>query len=273
MLHYDMVCIALGARSSSHAGLYNVHIMFLSTSDFWIVVLFFSNCMVYRESNSCMQLLQQHKLRTTHIFMPKCPFQSFKSSQATPKLLYLLGVRYVPIANEIRIQLNLKKNRLIYSFHFTLLGCLAGILGQSLISTGACGYFALNYISLAFVSAATLVSLLLPNVSQSIYFHRRKEQTVDLSVPDVVEKDAVPETIYANASVSVSKSSELENEPQHSTFKSVYHLLWIDFTLSYSNAYMLKWSLWWAFAMCGYFQILNYIQPLWWVKFFFFSNL
>ena len=69
----------------------------------------FSNCMVYRESNSCMQLLQQHKLRITHIFMPKCPFQSFKSSQATPKLLYLLGVRYVPIANEIRIQLNLKK--------------------------------------------------------------------------------------------------------------------------------------------------------------------
>ncbi|KAK6054024.1 hypothetical protein COOONC_08467 [Cooperia oncophora] len=26
---------------------------------------------------------------------------------------------------------------------------------------------------------------------------------------------------------------------------------------------MLKWSLWWALASCGYFQVGNYVQTLW----------
>lgn len=133
--------------------------------------------------------------------------------------------------------------------------CLAGILGQTLISTGVCGYFALNYISLAFVSAATVVSLLLPNVSHSIYFHRGAKAKSENKSPE-----SLPEAPDVTAN---GVSDSQKPEEQQSTFKSVYRLLWIDFTSSYSNPYMLKWSLWWAFAMCGYFQVLNYIQPLW----------
>jgi thiamine transporter 2/3 len=43
----------------------------------------------------------------------------------------------------------------------------------------------------------------------------------------------------------------------------VYRILWEDFTAAFSDNYTLKWSLWWAFATCGFFQVVNYIQPLW----------
>lgn len=31
----------------------------------------------------------------------------------------------------------------------------------------------------------------------------------------------------------------------------------------YSTPGLLRWSLWWALATCGYNQILNYVQVLW----------
>ncbi|RXG61871.1 Thiamine transporter 1 [Armadillidium vulgare] len=40
-------------------------------------------------------------------------------------------------------------------------------------------------------------------------------------------------------------------------------LLWLDFRDAYTNIYLLKWSIWWAFATCINFQVGNYIQPLW----------
>lgn len=40
-------------------------------------------------------------------------------------------------------------------------------------------------------------------------------------------------------------------------------LIWQDFKDAYSNKYLLKWSIWWAFATCGNFQVGNFIQPLW----------
>ena len=33
--------------------------------------------------------------------------------------------------------------------------------------------------------------------------------------------------------------------------------------VAYTNIYVLKWSVWVAFATCGYFQVGNYIQALW----------
>ena len=37
----------------------------------------------------------------------------------------------------------------------------------------------------------------------------------------------------------------------------------MDFRNAFSKPYILKWSFWWALAMCGNFQVGNYIQPLW----------
>ena len=46
-------------------------------------------------------------------------------------------------------------------------------------------------------------------------------------------------------------------------FSVVGKLLWNDFKLAYTNLYVLKWSLWWAFSLCGsYFvsKMLFYLQ-------------
>merc|ERR1719186_159106 len=46
-------------------------------------------------------------------------------------------------------------------------------------------------------------------------------------------------------------------------FSKAFHLVKKDFVSSFSNIYILKWSIWWALGMCGNFQVGNYIQPLW----------
>lgn len=35
------------------------------------------------------------------------------------------------------------------------------------------------------------------------------------------------------------------------------------FKLCYSDKQLLRWSLWWAFATCGEFQVENFVQNLW----------
>lgn len=40
-------------------------------------------------------------------------------------------------------------------------------------------------------------------------------------------------------------------------------MLFDDFVQCYRCRTLLAWSLWWALATCGYFQIINYSQPLW----------
>lgn len=33
--------------------------------------------------------------------------------------------------------------------------------------------------------------------------------------------------------------------------------------MAYSNSYIIKWSIWWALASAGQYQVVNYIQVLW----------
>lgn len=35
------------------------------------------------------------------------------------------------------------------------------------------------------------------------------------------------------------------------------------FTDSFTNHHVLKWSIWWALATCGFIQVQTYMQPLW----------
>jgi thiamine transporter 2/3 len=48
-----------------------------------------------------------------------------------------------------------------------------------------------------------------------------------------------------------------------SKFKQFMVKMRRDFQQIYSNRYLLKWSLWWAFATCGEFQVGNNVQTLW----------
>lgn len=45
--------------------------------------------------------------------------------------------------------------------------------------------------------------------------------------------------------------------------RNAYALLWKHFVQAYTNYRVIKWSIWWALATCGYLQVINYIQLLW----------
>ena len=116
--------------------------------------------------------------------------------------------------------------------------CIAGVLGQVLVATGLCDYYTLNFISLAFVSAATVVACFLPSVSQSIYFHRgNPREDKALAGQTSPRASPIPDIVQVTSTDDNGSESEW-------TLGSVYRLLWIDFKSSFSNAYMLKWSLW-----------------------------
>ena len=102
-----------------------------------------------------------------------------------------------------------------------------GILSQVLISYHILDYGQLNHFSLVNICIAFIVSLLLPKVDASIYFHGNN--------------------IVAN-----------EKLQRH-----WYEGLWADLKKAYSEKSVVTWSIWVALATCGYYQIGNYIQSLW----------
>lgn len=123
---------------------------------------------------------------------------------------------------------------------------LGHFLGQILISTELCDYSNINYVSLAFVAAATTVACCLPSASQSIYFHRTK----------------TPAIAQASAAGNNEPGSQAEDVKQQQT-PSAWLFLWEDFKSAYSNIYMLKWSVWCAIATSGNLLVITYIQALW----------
>lgn len=54
-----------------------------------------------------------------------------------------------------------------------------------------------------------------------------------------------------------------ETASLNSGLVEVFQMLFDDFKQCYRCRPLLAWSLWWALATCGYFQIINYAQPLW----------
>ena len=110
---------------------------------------------------------------------------------------------------------------------------MSGVVGQLLISLEVTDYLTLNYISLGSVSIACCITLLLPKASGNVFI------------------------------------TDPENEPIRqqmscfSSWKRTMYVMFHDFKLCYSNKELLRWSLWWAFATCGEFQVENYVQNLW----------
>ncbi|KAJ8940048.1 hypothetical protein NQ314_010880 [Rhamnusium bicolor] len=76
---------------------------------------------------------------------------------------------------------------------------------------------------------ATFWSLFLPSVKKSIYFHREETYT----------------------------------EPFKTKVSNAFILMGNHFHNSFSNTYVLKWSLWFALSTCGFIQVQTYMQPLW----------
>ncbi|XP_069952696.1 thiamine transporter 1 isoform X3 [Cherax quadricarinatus] len=122
---------------------------------------------------------------------------------------------------------------------------MSGVFAQVLTSTELMDYHTLNYFSLASVTIAFIIACCLDPVSSSIYFHRQQYLPTSEEDSSVILSDHhIQETIKEKIS-------------------KVAGFIWNDFKSAYSNKYLLKWSIWWAFATCGNFQVGNYIQPLW----------
>ncbi|MPC43054.1 Thiamine transporter 2 [Portunus trituberculatus] len=152
---------------------------------------------------------------------------------------------------------------------------LSAVLSQVLTHTALMSYHDLNYVSLASVSVAFILACLLPSVSTSVYFHRQQyyvptsegSSSIQLSPTQQWQGDdsgggggggsvAVVATTAGGTGSGAGESWIVK-------FNKVLMLMWDDFQVAYSNKYLLKWSVWWAFATCGNFQVGNYIQPLW----------
>jgi thiamine transporter 2/3 len=110
-------------------------------------------------------------------------------------------------------------------------------LAQILVTFHLMDYHEMTCLTLGFSVLGFVATLFLPKVATSIYFNRQKDASLDL-----VE--------------------ESQNDQNH-TEPSACSRLWEDFKDAYSNSSILKWSLWWALASAGQYQVVNYVQALW----------
>lgn len=130
---------------------------------------------------------------------------------------------------------------------------LSGLVAQLTVSYGFLDYEQLLYLTITALGLSTVWAFQLPGVKGSIYFHRvNNNEDLTLSNIDVkLEQESGSQAI-----TSKSKNILLK-------LKEAYAYLWKDFLKAFTNSHVVKWSLWWAFATCGYVQVLNYVQLVW----------
>ena len=141
------------------------------------------------------------------------------------------------------------------------------------------------------VSCATCVSFLLPSVQSAIYFHRqvspipndnciasqRSFRNIQLSQPEpellepVLLEEKSPAT-RTNFSPSIrqkwTRAGKLISKWVNAIFVCFINgntfiwstltlaLVFRDFLSAFTSPYILKWSIWWALAMCGNYQVV-----------------
>ena len=128
----------------------------------------------------------------------------------------------------------------------------AGAIGQVLWQTHVVSLQGLNYISFGSVCVACVFAILLPNVCDytSVCYQAKSKRRLENDGGDV-------------------QLSQAENEDQKSCRRTAEWLMnilrnrWKDFRKFYSNLSLLRWSIWWALATCGWLQVGNYVQSLW----------
>ncbi|XP_059850526.1 thiamine transporter 2-like isoform X2 [Hypanus sabinus] len=166
-----------------------------------------------------------------------------------------------------------------YSQSANLFGHAFGsTLGQVLISVGNASYLCLNVISLASVSVAFLISILLPMPKGSMIFHR-EEVTENSQVPSetedhrpkcgMVSSEDNPDTTTTRSPVML--DGEVPNRiggglvkmTDHNNTSYVFRQLWLDFKECYSSPRLLSWCTCWALSSAGFQQVMSYVQVLW----------
>ena len=124
----------------------------------------------------------------------------------------------------------------------------AYLMGQLLVSFEVMDYFQLNIISFSSVIFAFLIAVFLPRAAHSEIFHREK---ADPEAPAGQENKEHP------------NHTENDKPTVSENVKAGFVFMREEVKGNYSSKTVLMWSLWWALASCGNYQVQNYIQNLW----------
>lgn len=130
---------------------------------------------------------------------------------------------------------------------------VAGFSSQLLINLKLMNYKSLHYITLSTQIFATLWAFTLPNVDRSLYFHRKHDV-----------HDVQPTAAVNSSSMELQDAKSIKSQGKESVKPiSPLNLLWSHFSNAYSNLKVVQWSIWYAVSLCGYLQIIAYMQVLW----------
>lgn len=136
---------------------------------------------------------------------------------------------------------------------------LAAVISQLLVGLDWMDYRELNYISLAAQVLATVWAISLPGVQTSVYFHRhRPTENSNLVKAANTSNGVVVGASTDNAVVEVVAATD-----KGAGAMGAMALLWSHFRSSYKKRKVREWSLWYAMGMCGYLQIITYVQMIW----------
>lgn len=127
---------------------------------------------------------------------------------------------------------------------------VASIVAQTVLYLDVMDYRDLNYITLATQICATVWAIGLPKVTTSVYFHRKPSLTLSI------------ESNGMKASSEASVNNPSAPEPEKVALPPL-KLLWSHFKNAYTNIKVVQWSIWYAVGVCGYFQVISYIQVVW----------
>lgn len=118
--------------------------------------------------------------------------------------------------------------------------CMSGVIAHLFIYLEWMDIRQLNYITLGAQVASAVVALALPRVPQSIYFHR--------------DASAIADNLELNAAAQRKPGSK---------YAEAFRLIGQQFVQAYTNRQVVLWSVWYACGLCGFLQVLNYVQSLW----------
>nr|CAD7573188.1 unnamed protein product [Timema californicum] len=136
---------------------------------------------------------------------------------------------------------------------------LSGVLAQLFMSINVMNSHQLNYLTLGSLCLATLWAVLLPPAKENIYFQRISQSNEGSSeAKHRVQQQSNVEMVAGTQAL----SSDMNTMTYCQKCSKIYTLLWKDFVAAFTNWYVVKWSIWWALATCGYLQVTTYVQLL-----------
>ncbi|XP_051283249.1 thiamine transporter 1 [Dicentrarchus labrax] len=155
-----------------------------------------------------------------------------------------------------------------YCRSITLFGSAAGsLIGQLLLSVAKVQLLHLVIVTLTAAAVAFVAPWFLPMPKRSLFFHKSSEaveersQGSNTALLRKAEDSESKVPLNTQDAFTIPRSSEAGNHKRG--LVHVLRLLFEDFLHCYRCRPLLAWSLWWALATCGYFQVINYVQPLW----------